>query len=133
MKARTMVAVLLPAVAGMTVGCTKKVELIFNNITRKTVEVQISAPGVLHEPIGTIPPTGQMKYVLKIDHDFLPASCSWRAGGQKMDFVVNKDTPSPIYCDITTVGPQMRDKDTEIKKKIDKKKKIKVYEGPIID
>jgi len=113
-------AILLLAFTGvLVVGCQKKVKLSFINTTSQSRELELTVPGQGTTYLGTIAPTGgRITHKLKIDEDYLPARCSWRAGDRTDGFVVTKESESAlrIIVDPTgNIGPI--DKRTSIEKK----------------
>ena len=99
--------------AAMTVGCDKKVQLTFQNLTPESRDIQLSTPDGT-EYIGTVPPApAKIKHELKIKQDELPTNITWQAGDLSGTFPVNKDTPDKLWVDIGS-GRGPRDKHTTV-------------------
>jgi hypothetical protein len=98
--------VFLFALAGVfLVGCQKEVKLSFINTTSQSRELELSAPGHGTMYLGRIGATGgRITHKLKIDEDYLPARCSWRAGDRADAFVINKESRSDLRIMIDPTG-----------------------------
>ena len=101
------------------IGFRKQVKLSFINTTSQSRELELTVPGSGTMYLGKIGATGgRVTHKLKIDEDYLPARCSWRAGDRADEFVITKESKSDlrIIIDPTgNIGPI--DKRTSIEKK----------------
>lgn len=118
------------------VGCDKKMELVFNNMTQQPVNVEFSV-GRPHQfrPACSLTPLGQDRVRFKIDDDRLPVYCAWRGGGVQHEFPIHKDDPNTKYIYIRQSSPPiMRDEPTEIREEIRKEKTwIKSKDEPVVE
>jgi hypothetical protein len=136
-KAHVACLLLLGFLAAGTVGCQKKkVELVFNNFTKdtRTVEISQGVPPMFY-PIGPVPPSGKLRYLLEIEEKYLPLPCAWRAGDQQQAFTVTERMPGQVWIDIKPSGkPVMRDANTEIREETRKTEtKIIKKDVPVIE
>jgi len=123
-KTRTVYGLALLGMCLALIGCDKKMEIVFNNMTQQPVNVELSV-GRPHQfsPACSLTALGQDRVRLKIDDDRLPVHCAWRGGGFQGEFPIDKDTISPRYIYIRQSGPPiMRDEPTEIREEIRREK-----------
>jgi hypothetical protein len=133
-RSKTLICVLI--FGGAIVGCDKKVKLTFVNTTSQTLGIDLTAPGEGTRYLGVVGPVGgKLTHNLKIDKELLPATCSWRAGGQSDQFTVTKETKKKLYLYIEPtghVGPV--DEHTEIEKTREVEiERIPIYQEEVIE
>lgn len=101
-----MKRILLPILmAGLLVGgCSKTIDMTFVNHGSNLETVTFMAPAGT-ETIGTVSPSGRLRYQAKLEGDDLPAECGLSLGhGPDLRFMVTESTPSAWWFHITGDG-----------------------------
>ncbi len=106
-------SILLAAAALTTVGCDKKVQITFNNLSDKAVQVNLTGPGKGTGVLGGMAPGGRIRTKIKVSKDMLPAPYRWTAGPFSGQFTITKKTEKKLWVDVGT-GRGPRDKNVEI-------------------
>ena len=116
----------LLAVAVASAGCEKEVKVTFLNTTSHSRDLELVAPGHGTILLGTIGATGgQVTYKLKIDEDYLPATCTYQAGDRSGSFTITKESEGKmriIFDPTGDIGP------IDTKTEVHKTDKIEVQE-----
>ena len=88
-----------------SLGCNKEVKLTFVNTTSVSRHLRLTVPGEGTEYIGVVGATGgKLTHKLKINNDYLPATCSWAVGGRSGQFTITKDSEDKMMIAIDPTG-----------------------------
>lgn len=101
---KTVIGILLLSAVALA-GCDKEVKLSFVNTTSQSRDLQLTVPGHGTSYLGVLGPTGgRITHKLKINEDYLPATCSWEAGGRSGSFTINTESKSKLLIAIDPTG-----------------------------
>jgi hypothetical protein len=106
-------SILLTAAALAAAGCDKKAQITFNNLSDRTVQVNLTGPGKGTGVLGGMPPGGRIRTKIKVSKSMLPAPYRWTAGPFSGQFTITKKTGKKLWIDVGT-GRGPRDKNVEI-------------------
>ena len=88
-----------------SLGCDKEVKLTFVNTTSVDRHLRLTVPGEGTDYIGVVSATGgKLTHKLKIDDDYLPATCSWTGGDRNGQFTVTEDSKGKMMIAIDPTG-----------------------------
>jgi hypothetical protein len=87
------------------VGC-KKVQTTFVNNTGKPLELQVNGPGNGVGYLGTIPPHGEIRTLVRVSYIWLPMTYTYTASEYSDAFSIAKDTPERIEVGIPRSADQ---------------------------
>jgi len=90
--------------ASCLLGCDKRVELTFVNLTDDSLDVHVTRPGEGREYLGVIAPMGKLRHEVEIGEDDLPATVTWSAGTHRGRFPVTKETQEELWIEIRPLG-----------------------------
>ena len=123
MKRTSKALLVVVALCGLAAtGCQKKVRITFINHTDEVLPVTVTTPSEGTITFGSVPANSNLRCVVRIPTDDLPALCSAKVGliGSR-SFSINEDTKDKLlfhYTDKGLAGPVDEDTDVAVTKQI---------------
>lgn len=98
-KSLKIMPLFLAALLLGTAGC-KQVQTTFVNNTAEPLELQVNGPGMNTGYLGTIPPYGQVRTLIKVSPIWLPTTYTYTAGNKSGAFTLASDSNYKIWVNI---------------------------------
>ena len=121
MKRTSKALLVVVALCGLAAtGCQKKVRITFINHTDEVLPVTVTTPSEGTITFGSVPANSNLRCVVRIPTDDLPALCSAKVGliGSK-SFTISEDTKDKLwfhYTDKGLAGPADEETDVTVTK-----------------